>query len=130
MTGRKDHFVLAGAMLLSFLSSWLTVFLLYRGSYEKEVFFGWALSVAFNLSGLTIKRLAIGKEIRHFFFYALILNSLNLAIFFGLSCFILKKTTFASGPFILSLFIAYFVMLIYDIRKLKAAYTLKENSLT
>ena len=106
-------------VVLSFLGSTTAVSLLLGSTYWDEIVLGWAIAIVFNLVGLIIKIRSIGKDIRHFFFYLLILNTVNLAGFFVLAIFVPRKTGLAAQPFILSLFVAYFILVVYDIYKLR-----------
>ncbi len=104
---------------LAFAVSHLAVRYLCGTGYQAETAAGWVVAVVFNITGLIIKRRSINRDVRHFLILALIVNAVNLALFFAVIAWFLRGFPLAGQPFILAVFVAYFTMLIYDIRTLK-----------
>ena len=83
------------------------------------IIFGLAVGVVFNLSGLLIRVAAVGKDTKKFFVYTFILWPLNAIVFLAVMAFVIRKLDLNIFEFVISVFAAYFALMIYDILRLR-----------
>ena len=116
----KENIWLFLAVFCSFFVSFFLTNLFFKPSYNFEMTLGWLLALIFNFTGLTIKLFAVGRSIKTFFVCMFFLIPLNAAIFLSAAFFLIHHIPFNTKPFITSIFSAYFILLIYDIFKLRS----------
>ncbi len=118
---KKNYFCTILVVLLPLCVSILVTKLLFEADYRFELLLGWAIASVFSFAGLVIKIVSIGRKIKSFFFSMFILNTINLVVFFGVVMAAMNKLLLATEPFILSVFVTYFMLTFYNISRIRSA---------
>ena len=107
-------------ILCSFLSSYAVTNLSFKSGCNLEITLGWLLALIFNFTGLMIKLFAVGRRVRSFFVCMFLLVPLNAVMFLCAAFFLIHFVPLNAKPFITSIFSTYFILVVYDVFRLRS----------
>lgn len=116
---KSDTIWFLGVVCLAVVVAYMVTFLLFRPQNFDSIMLGVTLGITFNLSGLLIRVWAVGKDVKKFFVCTFMIWPLNAVLFLGAIVFAIRKLGVNIFEFVSAIFIAYFLMMIYDIFKLR-----------
>lgn len=116
---KNNNFQAVFIVLLPLVGSFFLIRVLLKANFLPELFFGWCVAIIFSFTGLIIKMRSIGKKIKAFFLYAFIFNTINIVLFLSCVVFVINTFHFSTQPFVLSVFVTYFVLTFYNIVRIR-----------
>ncbi len=84
---------------------------------------GAALAFLNFFIGVRIKHRSIGKSLDHFFVLGVGFNAVRAVVLFILVCLFLRTARSQALPFLMSLAVTYFILLIFEIRILSHSHS-------
>ncbi len=106
-------------VLLSLILADMMGAFIFQFQYPFEIILGWFLALLFGSLNFVIKKFSFGKSIKIFFTTVLLVSPLTIAGLLWSAFFLMNQYHLYYQPFILSMIIAYFVLLGYHVDRFR-----------